>query len=131
MKAATSISLLHRLGSLPAAGRLALALVAGVVAWALSSAHYAVLVRLIIGWDTGAMVALLLIWVGMYTADADRIRAVAATEDFSRFLSFVFVLVAAAASLVAVLVLLGTMHGLGPVALARHIGLSAVAVGAA
>lgn len=125
-----STSLLHRLGRLPATRRLILALAAGAATWALSPAHYQVLVRLILSWDACAVVALLLIWTGMYTADADRIRAVAVTEDFSRFLSFVFVLVAAAASLVAVVVLLGTMHGLGPIALARHIGLSMVAVGA-
>ena len=127
---ATSDAVLRRVGHLPATHRLLIALVVGGLALALSPTHYHLLVRLIVGWDTFAVTTLLLIWTGMYSADTDHIRAVAATEDLSRFLSFVFVLVAAGASLVAVIVLLGTMHDLGPVALARHIGLSIVAVGA-
>jgi uncharacterized membrane protein len=85
-------------------------------------------VRLIIGWDAFGITTLALIWVAIYTADAARIRAVAASEDLSRLLSFVFVLVAAAASLLAVVLLLGTSHGLPPAVLARHIALSGVAV---
>ena len=106
-----------------------MALVVGVVAWALSPGHYQPLVRLVVGWDMFAVVALGLVWSSIYTADAARIRAVAASEDLSRFLSFVFVLVAAAASLLAVVVLLSTSHGLSPTVLALHIGLSIVAVG--
>ncbi len=86
------------------------------------------LVRLIIGWDAFAITALSLIWTAIYTADADRIRAVAASEDLSRLLSFVFVLVAAGASLLAVVLLLSTTHNLAPAVLARHIALSGVAV---
>ena len=66
----------------------------------------------------------------MNTADAARIRAVAAKEDLSRLLCFVFVLVAAAASLLAVVLLLHTTHNLPPAQLARHIALSGVAVAA-
>lgn len=103
----------------------------GGAGWALATSyeHYQLLVRLVFGWDIFAITSLALIWAGIYTADADRIRAVAASEDLSRLLSFVFVLVAAGASLLAVIVLLSTMHGLSPLALARHIGLSMVAVG--
>jgi uncharacterized membrane protein len=118
------------MGHLPASLRLAVGAVVGVAAWALSPAHYHTLVRLIIGWDAFAITALALIWMAVYTADAARIRAVAASEDLSRLLSFVFVLVAAGASLLAVVLLLGTSHGLPPAVLARHIGLSGVAVAA-
>ncbi len=121
---------LHRLGHLPASLRLVVGAVVGVIAWALAPTHYQPLVRLIIGWDAFGITALALIWVAIYTADAARIRAVAASEDLSRLLSFLFVLVAAAASLLAVVVLLGTSHGLPPGVLARHIALSAVAVAA-
>lgn len=121
---------LHRLGHLPASWRLAVGAVVGAAAWALSPAHYESLVRLIIGWDAFGLTTLALIWVAIYTADADRIRAVAASEDLSRLLSFVFVLVAAAASLLAVVLLLGTSHGLPPAQLLRHIALSGVAVAA-
>ena len=121
---------LHRLGHWPASLRLVVGAVVGASAWALSPAQYEPLVRLIIGWDAFGITTLALIWVAIYTADADRIRAVAASEDLSRLLSFVFVLVAAAAALLAVVVLLGASHGLPPAKLARHITLSAVAVAA-
>lgn len=113
---------------MPATLRLSVGLLIGVAAGVLSPTHYHLLVRLIIGWDVFGITTLSLIWTGIYTADADRIRAVASTEDLSRLLSFLFVLVAAAASLLAVVVLLGTSHGLPPMVLARHIGLSGVAV---
>jgi uncharacterized membrane protein len=110
--------------------RLLAAFLLGVVAWALSPAHYQLLVRLVIGWDTFGVLALTMLWLNIYTADAKRIRAVAASEDLSRFLSFLFVLVAAGASLLAVVILLSTSHGLSPAVLVRHIGLSVVAVSA-
>jgi uncharacterized membrane protein len=115
---------------MPASLRLVIGAALGVTAWALSPTHYHTLVRLIIGWDAFGITTLLLIWMAIYTADAARIRAVAASEDLSRLVSFVFVLVAAGASLLAVVVLLGTSHGLSPAVLARHIGLSGVAVAA-
>jgi uncharacterized membrane protein len=123
-----SQSWLHRVAHLPASIRLLTGVLVGVVAWALSPAHYHVLVRLIIGWDAFGLTSLMLIWLAMNTADAKRIRAVAASEDLSRLLSFVFVLVAAGASLLAVVLLLGTSHGLPSAVLARHIALSGVAV---
>ncbi|WP_229725307.1 DUF1345 domain-containing protein [Hymenobacter baengnokdamensis] len=123
-----SWSLLRWIGHLPATGRLLAALVVGAIAWGVSPLQFHSLARLVIGWDAFGLTSLALIWMGMYTADADRIRAVAASEDLSRAVSFVFVLVAAGASLLAVIVLLSTSHGLSPAALARHIALSSVAV---
>ena len=120
--------LLHRLAYLPASLRLLAGIGVGVAAGALSPAHYHLLTRLLIGWDAFGLASLALIWLGAYTADAERIRAVAASEDLSRLLSFLFVLVAAGASLLAVVLLLSTSHGLPPAVLARHIGLSGVAV---
>ncbi|AMR27965.1 hypothetical protein A0257_13270 [Hymenobacter psoromatis] len=127
-KNTVSPSLWHRVGHLPATLRLAAGVVVGVGAWALSPAHYSVLIRLIIGWDAFTTTSLTLIWIGMNTADANRIRVIAAKEDLSRLLSFVFVLVAAAASLLAVVLLLSTTHDLSPAMLTRHIALSGVAV---
>lgn len=118
------------MGHLPASLRLVAGAVVGVAAWALSPTHYHMLVRLIIGWDAFGITTLSLIWTSIYTADANRIRAVAASEDLSRLVSFVFVLVAAGASLLAVVLLLGTSHGLPPATLVRYIGLSGVAVAA-
>jgi uncharacterized membrane protein len=128
--ATVSPSLWLRLAHMPAAMRLVIGGVAGAAAWALSPTHYSLLLRLIVGWDVFAITTLVLIWTAIYTADTARIRAVAASEDLSRTLSFVFMLVAAGASLLAVVLLLSTSHGLPPAKLARHIGLSVVAVGA-
>jgi uncharacterized membrane protein len=114
---------------MPAALRLLIGAAVGVAAWALTPAHYSLLVRLIMGWDVFGITTLALIWASIYTADTNHIRAVAASEDLSRLLSFVFILVAAGASLLAVVLLLSTSHGLPPAQLARHIALSVVAVG--
>ena len=119
-----------RLAHMPAAWRLVIGAAVGGAAWALSPVHYQLLGRLIVGWDAFGITTLALIWAAIYTADTAHIRAVAASEDLSRLLSFVFVLVAAAASLLAVVVLLSTSHGLPPGTLLRHIVLSVVAVGA-
>jgi uncharacterized membrane protein len=118
-----------RLAHMPATLRLVIGAIVSMAVWVLSPAHYAVLVRLIISWDAFGVTTLVLIWTAIYTADTERIRAVAASEDLSRLLSFVFVLVAAGASLLAVVVLLSTSHGLPPATLLRHIALSVVAVG--
>ena len=123
-----SLPLWHRLGHLPAGLRLLVGAAVGAVAWALCPAHYHFLSRLLISWDAFGITALALIWVAIYTADTARIRAVASAEDLSRLLSFVFVLVAAGASLLAVVLLLGVSHDLPPATLARHIALSGVAV---
>lgn len=127
-KTATPPALFQWLVHLPAALRLAAGVVAGVLAWALSPAHYHVLIRLIIGWDAFGLTTLALLWASIYTADTDSIRATASSEDLGRLLSFVFVLVAAGASLLAVVLLLGSTHDLPPARMALHIGLSGVAV---
>jgi uncharacterized membrane protein len=129
-KTTASPSLWLRLAHMPAALRLIIGAVVGAAAWALCPTHYSLLLRLIVGWDVFGIATLTLIWTAIYTADTNHIRAVAASEDLSRLLSFVFVLVAAGASLLAVVLLLHTSHGLPPGRLARHVALSVVAVGA-
>jgi len=121
------VTLLGRVGRLPAALRLLMALGIGVVAGLLT--HHSLLVRLVAGWDAFALATLVLLWVSIYQADIDRIRSVAAQEDFSRTVSFLFVLVAASASLLAVIFLLGTLHGMPPAAQVRRLALLVVAVG--
>ena len=115
------------MGRLPTALRLLLALAVGVASGFFT--HHALLVRLVAGWDAFAVMSLALLWASIYQADIDRIREVAAAEDLSRLVSFLFVLVAASASLLAVLLLLSTLHQLGPEAKARRLGLLVVAVG--
>lgn len=122
---------LCRVGQLPTLWRMLLALAAGAVAAWCGPGYLLKVSRAVLAWDGFAVTALLLLWAAIFTADTDRIRAVAATSDLSRALGFVFVLVGAGASLLSVVALLSQMHGMGPLATARHVGLSIVAVAAA
>lgn len=124
-------ALLRRVGHLPATYRLLLGLAAGAAAWLLCPTGLNTISRAVAAWDAFGVTTLVLLWTAIFTADTARIRAVAASEDLSRSLSFIFVLVAASASLLAVVALLRTMHTLSPSTLAWHIGLSIVAVGTA
>jgi uncharacterized membrane protein len=121
---------LRLLGHLPSAIRLAVGLVAGAAAWFFSPVALGTVSRLVAAWDAFGTMTLLLLWAAIFSADIDRIRVVANKEDLSRSVSFIFVLVAAGASLLAVVALLRTLHSLPPATLAWHIGLSIVAVGA-
>ncbi len=126
-----SSSLLRSLGHLSSAARLAVGLIAGVAAWYFSPVVLGTVSRLVAAWDAFGVALLALLWAAIFTADADRIRAVAATEDLSRTLSSVFVVGAAGASLLGATALLKTTHDLSSAALVQHIALSIVAVGAA
>ena len=121
------LTLLGRVGRLPTTIRLTAALAAGTAAGFFS--HDALLVRLVTGWDVFALTSLVLIWLSIMQADVDRIRAVAATEDFSRLLASLFIIVAASASLLAVVALLGSMQNMEAAAKFRRLGLLIVAVG--
>jgi uncharacterized membrane protein len=123
----TSITLLGRVGRLPAAIRMLVALGLGAIVGLL--VHHTLLVRLVAGWDAFAVATLVLLWISIYQADIDRIREVAAKEDFSRTISFLFVLVSASTSLLAVVFLLGTLHGMPSDAQVRRLVLLVVAVG--
>jgi len=122
---------LRLLGHLPATLRLAVGLAAGAAAWLLSPPALGTVSRLVAAWDAFGVMTLLLLWAAIFSADIDRIRVVASKEDLSRAVSFIFVLVAAGASLLAVVALLHTLHSLPPATLAWHLGLSIVAVAAA
>jgi uncharacterized membrane protein len=120
---------LRPLGHLPATIRLVVGLAAGAAAWLLTPVALGTVSRLVAAWDAFGVVTLLLLWAAIFSADIERIRLVASKEDLSRSVSFIFVLVAAGASLLAVVALLRTLRSLPPAALAWHIGLSMVAVG--
>ena len=120
--------LIRRVGQLSARYRLLIGVALGAVAWVLAPPDAGLISRWVAAWDVYAASALLLIGAGIFTADADSIRKVANNEDPSRLLSFIFVLVAALASLLAVVALMGTMKTLSGGMLARHIALSIAAV---
>ena len=124
----TLFRLTHRVGQLSAKYRLLIGLGLGAAAWFLAPPDAGSISRWVAAWDVCALTTLLLIAAAMFTADAASIRKVANDEDPSRMLAFGFVLVAALASLLAVVALLGTMKSLSGAMLARHVILSAAAV---
>lgn len=122
------LRLVHGLAHLSTSRRLGLCLALGVLAWWWAPAELDMLTRLVLGWDAYAAVALALIWLAILTVPVREIRRVASCEDLSRSLSMGFVLVAAFASLLAVVALLNTMKELPARALARHVALCVAAV---
>ncbi|GAB3830247.1 DUF1345 domain-containing protein [Hymenobacter jeollabukensis] len=119
---------LHRLGSLPALARLLLAAALGGVAYLLTPAALHPLTRVVAGWDAFALASLGLLWAAIVTADANHIRTVARTEDPGRTASFVFILGASLASLLAVVALLDVMRAQHGPLLLRYAGLSVAGV---
>jgi len=107
-------------GQLRAGYRLLLGLALGTLAWLLAPTGTDTSSRLVAAWDAFAATTLLLTGAAIFTADARHIRRVATSEDPSRALAFAFVLVAALASLLAVVALLGTLKTLSqPLLLGR------------
>ena len=108
--------------------RLALALGVGAGAALLSPALLGPLARVVVGWVGFAATNLALILLGMWQADTDDIRRVAASEDLPRTQAFVLVVGAAMASLGAVVGLLGSLKGISKDLRALHVLLSVAAV---
>lgn len=118
----------HRVGQISARYRLLIGLAVGGLTWLLVPGNLGAVSHAVAAWDVYAATTLLLIGTSMFTADIGGIRKVANTEDPSRALAFGFVVVAALASLLAVLALLGTIKDLPAKLLAWHIALSIIAV---
>ncbi|WP_245855313.1 DUF1345 domain-containing protein [Hymenobacter mucosus] len=102
--------LMRRVAELPAWQRLALGVLPAALLYAVIPSSWPLLLRLLVAWDGFALSTLLLTWAIILTADVHDIRRVATREDPGRVASFGFVLVAAGASLVAVVVLLASMR---------------------
>ena len=116
------------MGQLSATYRLLVGFALAALAWGLAPAGMDTISRCIAAWDAYAGASLLLIAAAMFTADAATIRKVANTEDPSRALAFGFVLVAALASLLAVVALMNAMDSLSTSMLVQRVALSAGAV---
>ena len=123
--------LIYWLGRLPALARLAVCAALGAVAWFVPAPGLHVLSRVVAAWDAAAWSLLLLFWAAIITADTGRIRDVATSEDPGRLLLFGLVVVGIMASLLAVVVLLGTMHSLSSRAFLTQVGLAVSAVAGA
>lgn len=107
-------SLLHRLVVLAAWKRLTIGLLpAGLLALC-TPTGWPPLMRLLAAWDGFALCTLLITWGIILVADVGHIRQVATREDPGRVLSFGAVLGAALASVVAVVVLLSSLHATAP-----------------
>ena len=120
----------HRLATLRAATRLALAMTAGVAPWLILPERLHTEIRAVISWDCFAMVALASTWLTILTLQPSQIQSLAQREDPGRVVSLALVVLGAGASLLAVLVLLQesvSMRGVERTA-AICLALSAVAL---
>ncbi len=117
---------LRRAGKWPVGRRFGTALVLGAAGCWLAPMELSVAGRAVVGWDAFALASLAMIWSVLVTADAGHTRAVAARESPGRVVAFVFVPVAVACSLSAVLLLLSTgmMPTLPPIMRALHVALA-------
>ena len=123
--------LIHALGRLPTLARLAVCVALGAGAWFLPSPGLHLLSRVVAAWAASAWSLLLLLWAAIVTADTGRVRDVATAEDPGRLLLFGFVVVSIMASLLAVVLLLGTLHSLPPRTFLTQVGLAVGAVAGA
>ncbi|MET4105610.1 DUF1345 domain-containing protein [Hymenobacter sp. UYP22] len=83
---------------------------------------------LLTAWSGFAGTTLLIAWAIILTAQAGHIRRIATREDPGRVLSFGFVLTAAVASLLAVVLLLSSMHTRSAPLLAAHVAVGGAGV---
>ncbi|MBF9219742.1 DUF1345 domain-containing protein [Hymenobacter ruricola] len=120
--------LVHRVGRISARYRLLTGVALGALAWTCTPASPRHVSQWVAAWDAFAAVTLLLIAAAIFTANAARIREVANDEDPSRAVAFIFVLVAAVASLLGVVALLSTTKGLSTGGFSQHVLLSMAAV---
>ncbi|MEO7362360.1 MAG: DUF1345 domain-containing protein [Gemmatimonadaceae bacterium] len=95
-----------RLAHLPSYIRFGMAVLVSLIAWFILPHAWTQQIRLVATWDTFALSALSFIWYTMLSLEPTHIRRVARIEDPSRALSSVLVVLGAAASLLAVFVLL-------------------------
>jgi uncharacterized membrane protein len=91
--------------------RLAAAILLGVAVTALLPSHWGFATRLLVGWDTGVVLYLVLVYSLIARASVEHIRVHAAREDEGRFAILLLTVFAALASLGAILAELSTSQG--------------------
>ncbi|MCA8832050.1 DUF1345 domain-containing protein [Hymenobacter pini] len=97
---------LHRVALWPAWRRLGLGLLPAAGLYMLAPGQWPALLRLLLAWDGFTLTTLAITWAIILRADVAHLRQIATKEDPGRVLSFVAVLGAAVASLLAVVLLL-------------------------
>ena len=110
---------------LTALSRSLIALTVGGVVWWLLAGRLGWQTRLLLGWLAYALTVLVLIWLIIIRADA---RQTAQREDESRPAIFLFTVGGALVSLLAVVILLGSVKGLSAPEATRHVVLSGLTV---
>ena len=84
--------------------------------------------RLLICWSTFALLAIILVWVVLFTKDPYEVRRTARTQDSNATALFTVVVSASMISLLAVGVLLGSAKSLPKAELGAHVALSVTSV---
>lgn len=125
---AFAFPLFNWLTSLSARHRLGLAVLAGLATYWLSPADFRLGTRVVVAWDGFSAAYLLLVWAVVATADTARLRRLATRQDPGHTLTFVAVLLAAGASLLAVVLLLNGLKNLSVSERALRTGVSMAAV---
>ncbi|MGZ4986370.1 MAG: DUF1345 domain-containing protein [Chthoniobacterales bacterium] len=100
----------------------------GVVAWLLLDHRVGMASRVVATWDVFALATLALTWNAILHTPLAQLRKHARDQDLSHFLIFVFVVIAACASLFSVVFLYSSAKAGAGTHLKTHIGLSAIAV---
>jgi uncharacterized membrane protein len=118
----------HRLSHLEAHHRLLISLAFAAVVFLVLNGHLVWRTRLIATWDAYALCVLALAWTRITTAQPRLVVRLATLQPTSRKLIFLFVIVAACASLASVAFLLGMAKGLTGARLAAHIVLALATV---
>lgn len=117
-----------RVAHLPSYVRFGIAVMIGIATWFVLPKSWIQDVRLVTAWDAFAIAALSFIWYTMLALEPTHIRVVARIEDPSRALTLVFVILGAAASLLAVVVLLQSSLDMQGLAKSRAIVLALLTV---
>lgn len=110
---------------LTALSRSLIAVIVGGLVWWLAAGRLGWQTRLLLGWLAYALTVLMMIWLVIGWADA---RQTARREDESRPAIFLFTVGGALVSLLAVVVLLGSVKGLSASEATRHVILSGLTV---
>jgi uncharacterized membrane protein len=116
-----ALSLAQRVARLEAHHRLTICAVAGLLTFLAVGHTLALAFRSIVAWDAYAACFLLLAWTRIFSITPSVVVRMATLQHTSRIIIFVFVLVAACISLVAVAFLLGTAKDLPLAARSGHI----------
>jgi uncharacterized membrane protein len=122
-------AVLRRVIRFDAHHRLFVAVAVGALAFCASFRFLRLPVSIIAAWDSFAFSSIVLAWSRMIFANAKTSVRAAKLQDSSRTAIFLFVIIAALASIFAVAVLLLSERGLSGASLAKHVLLAALTGG--